>query len=506
MTLSTLKKQALVGALCQHPDTHQYWRRAFPNNDLSELNTLLSSPENKLCKEDLFVHDDKGRSFLDQNNFWVNFSKVCQVIAQNDEHFTRADFLRKINDGSWHTLLQSARQSKGYLHIFKEEAWAGHFDDMQDVFASFSFMEKKEIFPISQGSMDLNLKRSVLAAEGKVMPEDSLARAGLKNIDLHNAFRTNFGDGYEDIKERLAAVGDYFRKEYLLLPDDSGDTVFYFSSIWEEYNDIVDTLSQNGQRLEIKDFLREIGNSEPILKKAGDHRALDKVFNPHHWVDRLDDMIALWEHVPPKYKEKTMKQESFDLVYAAAESKTYKDLIDFSKIDSKIDLLSQINYCATPGQHPVYPIGIIDFWQHIDGLAERLAMNKESFSAADFRQKSGPNEETILIKGTKLGHFSKIVKLIGQNNEKLTVDDFLQKDKNGCSVLQIMSQRKELHQVFQPELWENRLPDMRALWMNVENIHRHQIDISDIEFKLKQKIIAARSNDNLRLPTRQKKI
>ena len=341
MTLSDIKKQALVAALCEHPDAQKYWETAFPGYSRSSLDRLLHKPENRLKKEDLFIQGDDGKSFLDQEGFWKNFSKVSEIIAKNHEHFTRADFLRNINKNNWRTLLQSAQQTKGFLHIFKPEPWAGHFEDMQDVFSSFTFMERKEIFPKSQGNMDLDLKRAIFALEGKPIPEDSLSKVGITTLEFHNCFRNNFGLDFDDLKDKLANAGDYLRKEYMLLPDDAGDTVFFFSNTWKYYPEIMAELIAHGEQFEIKDFMREIGGRESILDKAVDHRSLDKVFTPAFWIDRLDDMQTLWRHVPDTAKVSAMTQEKFDLAYATAETETYKNMVDFAHIKSKIDLLSQ---------------------------------------------------------------------------------------------------------------------------------------------------------------------
>ena len=122
-------------------------------------------------------------------------------------------------------------------------------------------------------------------------PEDSLAKEGLTSLDIRQAFQSQ--SKYDEVTTKLQQSGDYMRKEYAFLLDNSGDTVFSSSAAWDRYDVFVKTLKVHGEKIEVADYIRQVSFTKNILGRAAENKALHKVFAAAHWADRLPDMLNL---------------------------------------------------------------------------------------------------------------------------------------------------------------------------------------------------------------------
>lgn len=85
-------KQAIIAALCEHPEQETYKTRAFSGENLNQVMEALAEHKNKLTKADFFTPDDEGRMIIDTPGFWKNFGKVQEIVAAAGDSFRLEDF------------------------------------------------------------------------------------------------------------------------------------------------------------------------------------------------------------------------------------------------------------------------------------------------------------------------------------------------------------------------------------------------------------------------------
>jgi hypothetical protein len=351
---------------------------------------------------------------------------------------------------------------------------------------------RRDVFH-NDGLLDPSLKRTLLAAEGRDMPEDKLAAASLTPNDVRSAFIER--GNYEDLTRKLAAAGDYLRKDYLLLPDSAGDTVFYYQNAWDKYGDIVKGMKAHDEQFEVADFIRQLGYLPNMLNRAAERKALSKVFDADNWVDRLPEMLELWSHVRDGWKT-SFPAKDFDAAYAQAENKTYAKQVDFENVAGKAALVSAV---SAEDAKPVLPLGLQAFWENFAAVQGKLAGAGEKLTVVDLRKTSGEMENTCLMSAVKFGHFEKVVDIARKSGEAVTLDDFLSKDRHGNTLLNILAERNQLAQVFTPELWAGRVAEMKTLWTHVRINDRAQVDFQQVEVAAKQATLRMQAKDRFKL-------
>ena len=103
-------KQAIIAALCEHPDQEKYKTRAFSGENLEKVMEALAEQRNKLTKEDFFTQDDEGKYLIDTPGFWRNFDKVLAIVNKAGDKFTMDDFKKPLgpNEDSRSLLARTA--------------------------------------------------------------------------------------------------------------------------------------------------------------------------------------------------------------------------------------------------------------------------------------------------------------------------------------------------------------------------------------------------------------
>ncbi len=486
-------KQAIIAALCEHPEQEKYKTRAFSGENLNAMMEAIAEQGNKLTKADFLTADDEGKYIVDTPGFWKNFDKVRDIVTKAGDRFEIGDFTKYLDRNETRSLLDSAKEHGGLGKIFTKDVWQGRFDDMERLWYKVPVPSRRELFR-NDGLLDPALKRGMLAAEGRVMPEDGLAKAGLTPADIRAAFQER--GNYEEVNRKLGAAGDYLRKDYLLLPDSTGDTVFYYQGAWDKFDDISKNLRAHGEKFENTDFVRQVGFVSNILTRASERKALNRIFTADHWEARLPEMLELWGQVKEGWKTASMTAKDFDTSYSEAESKTYGKSVDLKSFAGKIDLVSPLE---THGAAVILPIGLKAFWDNYADADKRLAEVKQSLTVADLRQTSGYMGNTVLMGAVKFGHFEKVLDISKKSDEPLTLDDFLSKDRHGNTLLNILAERNQLTQVFSPDMWAGRVADMKTLWTHVRINDRSQVNIEQAEVAAKQATLKQQSKDRFKL-------
>lgn len=470
-------KQAIVASLTEHPDAEKYIQRAF-SEDPAGLVRELSHPQ-ALTKADFFATDDEGKSFIDSAGAWRNFDKIAEIIRLGGERFTFEDFTSPLTAASQKTLLDSARTNSGTAKVFTFENWKGHFGEMERLWYKLPSHDRNKN---QSGGMPLDLKRQLLAFEGRKLPEDGLAKAGLSLSDLRSVVTNDYY--FNDVNKKLQQVGDYLRKDYVLMTDSAGDTMFDRKDTFARFDAVLKILNQHGERLEVKDYTRQLGNVPSLLERAAEQNALHKVFAPAQWVDRLPDMLELWSNVREGWKRAPMTLQDFDNAYAEAEGLTYAKRFVAMNVTGKTDLLTPIN--ENPDVKPVLPLGLKVFWDNVDTVQAHLKERGEALTVQDLRAPSGQTGDSCLIAAAKFGHFDKVIEIAKQSGDHVTMADFLSKDGHGNTLISILAEKRQLSQVFTVDAWTGHIGEMKELWSHVSAAHHRQIDYAHLEIAVKQ--------------------
>lgn len=482
-------KQAIIAVLCEHPDQEKYKARAFSGDNFKKM-----MDANHLTKADFFTPDDDGKYLIDTPGFWKNFDAIREIVEKSGERFEAEDFTRSLRDDT-RNLLNSAAQYSGLGKIFSFDVWKGRFDEMERLWYKVPAFQRTALFN-NDGLIDLGLKRRVLASEGRSAPEDRLAKAGLTLADIRSACQER--GNYEDVQRRLSLAGDYLRKEYLMIPDKDGDSFFFHPGTWARYDNIVKTMQNHGERFEVSDFVRQVGTRANILRRAAEKNMVKEIFNPDHWVGRLQDMTTLWSYVLPAWQTASMPPQAFDDAYATAEDKTYAAKANFTAFTSKQALLTPLN--GDSGAKPVLPIGLKSFWGNYDTIEKALSSREEKITLQDLRSVSGEMGNSCLLLAAKCGKFEEVLRIAQKSGEAIMLDDFLSRDRHGASLLDILSENRSLGTVFMPEIWVGRVGEMKALWNHVRVSNRSQVDIEQVEVAVKQATLQAQSRSRFKLP------
>jgi hypothetical protein len=469
-------KQAIVASLTEHPDAEKYRQRAF-NEDPAGLVKELARKQT-LTKADFFATDDEGKSFIDSAGAWRNFDKITEVLRLGGESLTFDDFMAPLPNDK-RTLLDSARANGGLAKVFTFENWKGRFEEMERLWYKLPSYDRTKN---QSGGMTLDLKRQLLAFEGRLLPEDGLAKAGLSLTDLRSVVTNE--TYFNDVNRKLQQAGDYLRKDYVLMTDGAGDTMFDRKDTFVRFDAILKILNEHGERLEVKDYTRQLANVPSLLERAHEQNALNKVFSPAQWVDRLPDMLELWSNVREGWKRPPMTPQDFDNAYAEAEGLTYAKRFRAMSVTGKADLLTPIN--ENPEAKPVLPLGLKVFWDNVDAVQAHLKENGESLTVTDLRTPSGQTGDSCLIAAAKFGCFDKVIEIAKRSGDPVTMADFMSKDSHGNTLISILAEKRQLSQVFTVDAWVGHVGEMKELWSQVAAAHRRQIDYAHLETAVKQ--------------------
>ncbi len=478
-------KKALVAALCEHPDAEKYRNLAFSGDNLTQTLEAMAGQQQMLTKADFLALDDAGKCLLDCPGAWKNFARIAETARANGDRFTFDDFITPIAGDR--TLLDSAVAHGGLSNIFTFEIWEGRFDDMERLWHRVPVPNRKEIF--KDGMTAPQLKRRLFAAEGKTTPEDRMLKAGLLPDDIRTALSAK-GE-LAPVVAKLEAAGDWLRKEYVLLPNASGDMCFDNASAWGRYQDVVAEMTAHGERFEVNDFLKQVSYAKNMLARAAEYQSLSKVFTPAHWQDRLEDMLQLWSCVLPGWTA-AMGARDFDASYAEAENLTYAPQFAARPLTGKQDLFTPLNNVG----EPVLAIGLRAVWDNFALITEKLDAIGQPLTIADLRASTGEMGNTGLLAGAKFDRFSAIVDLAKERGEKLTVKDFIAEDIHGNTLINVLAEKNQLALAFAPELWVGRVKEMKDLWWNVALAYRGQVDFTDAEINAKRATLASKKPGN----------
>lgn len=478
--MSDLAKQAFIASLCAYPDAQAYITRAYRDASPETVTTEMAAVARTMTKADFFSLPMNGKEpALDSVPGWSALPKIAWWLALNDERFEVSDFMAKMPSGK--TFLKSAETHGGLGNIFQADVWRGRHDEMENLWFFVSASERRKF---NGGEGILPVRREILAKEKKAPREDVLLRAGIAPGDMGNALME---DGrLEAFDQKLQAVGERFSKADVFVLDAMGETMFASRTAWARYDKVVDLMARNGERFEVEDFLFRRGTRLDILSRAAEAEAMDKVFNPRHWVGRVDDMISLWSHTKPAWHV-FLRNKNFAECVADAEDLTWGARLqnDKSWVDGGRAALVTPLKDDKGALSPVVPLGLKSVWADIEGIMTALDRRGEQLTLQDMRATSGHYGSTIMLTAAQAGRFDKVLEIAEKTGGKLTADDFLTSGRDGKTLLQTLADRKQLKLVFSDKMWAGRMKEMQSLWHHIPLAQRSDIDFIEVQSRVR---------------------
>lgn len=500
MTVDIKTSHAILGVLSEHPEADFMWAAAFPDEPLDILPRVLESCGG-IPKAHLSL-PESHTPFYASAAFWNNFAQINTLVCKAGDQFNYNDFMDQVHTPETHSMYMDAVKHNAVLKIFQPEVWYKNYAEMERLFYAMTLTDRQKHFD-RDGRIDLDLKRAVLATEGRRAVEDRLMEMNFTEKGFEEYFAQKFGKNYNELKNIFAQYAEPLAKDYLIHPDDCGHTAFNYMHAWDNYVEIVNNLHENGERLEVYDFLRKYGTADNMLERAFTFKRLPVVFTPAHWMGRLDDMLQVWEGVKPDWRKEPISQVQFEALYTEAENLTYAGMANYGGIQSKIDLRSPLNDTSA-GEKPVYAVGLTSFWMNFDATVETLAARGEKITLDDLRLRSGETNDNAILKAVKMGYAERLLAHCRDIGEKLSLEDLLSKDSQQCTLIDLLADRKQLALIFTPEIWCGRLEEMREAWRNVRQGDQSQVDMKSLEIAVKQASFKALANDNFRLAPRKR--
>jgi hypothetical protein len=454
------KEQFKIARFCKMQLDHELVRKLWDDPEI--LENFMTSDDGKLSKDALFEITATGLSFFRYDEVWDSLPKLAKQYEAQGTPLTVQDITdKRINEKS---LLDLALTEKKLDKLFTPDLWKGQMKEMENLWFSISWNDR-----LSQNFLET--RRLVAKASGKTLREDELRDMGINLTE----FRRWLKEGKLDlVKNALAKSGDHLRKDDVLLLDEKGDTIFESITAWHNLEEMHKELVKNGEPLCADDFMFKRGVRSTPLEKAIDHNQLHELFCPKIWVGRLDEMEMLWNEVPYNHQEKARISQKFDIQKAMldTENMTYDQ-------DGVADDMNTVESLTTPlnknKENPVLPLSLKAVWDKIDMVEAAIGQNNQKLNIENLREKSGYNGMSIMQIAAQYGHFEKVLEII--KDDHLTVQDLIEQNKAGQTLISILAEKKQLDAVFNAEMWVGRVHDMMTVWENVPVTAQHEHDI-----------------------------
>ncbi len=444
-------KQLLIAVLCEFDQSHEIYRGIVKDSDTARQ--LMASTN--VTKADIFSATLDGKSFFDYRETWDRIDALVKLLRERGEEVYPRDFTKVITGSK--TVLQLCEDRNAIDKLFSPFIWKGRMEEMKELwFAVHQNDRRKNDFRV--------ICRKVAEAEGREMREDKIERMGVRQADVRIALNT--GD-FDSIRSKMAAFGDYLRKEDVLAPaEDTGDSLLTPGMPWSHFEKIAAELGRNGEVFTRKDFLARYNNGTTILDRAVQLNELGKVFHPAVWAGRPHEMMELYEVVPADRKKDVNIQqvlsEVVDQAYAAK-----------IKMDGNLTLSSLSRTFGRVadgrGGFSFRLLGMKSLWQKMDDVRAQLRLRGEKISLSDLRASAGGIEgETCLKAAARHGQFAQVLSILEESGESIGKDDLLYRGAaDSQTLLEILVESEQLQLLMKPDLWAGRAQDLMDVWKHV---------------------------------------
>lgn len=458
-------KQLVLGQLFQLPADHPVMKDLLADPEVVALAQIAI-----IDKDDFFAAADaEGKSFFEYIDVWTHMDEAVTALRAKGLDIKGSDFTKTVAGAKSPVALADDRDVLAKL--FTPVIWQGEYNAMLGAWFGLGFSNTRK------DKLDfIAIQEQVAATEGKTCRPAQLKKMGIDPGDLRSAVTS--GD-YAKVREKLAEHGDHFRREDVFTLDKWGDHTLDTNSGWKHLGEMWDELAKNGERLEIEDFQFGVPGRDTILKDAQDSEDnLKELFKPRLWYGRLDDVVRLHGMLSDSSKGKI----KIDEVVEELISHDYAVRVEKGQIAGHSDIVEPINAAdsAKPGFHAIRPLGLKEVWNKIARVQDLLQAKGEAITLDDLRQRSGKSDETCLLHAARYGNFDRVMGIARAGGEQLRVDELIEKDASGKSVVDYLVEQDKLNLLLEPSDWVGRGQDLAKLWQAIPEKSRDKINFQQL--------------------------
>lgn len=459
----------LLGMVCQLKPDHELVRDLQYD---SEVIQAFAASATKLTREDLLGKAPNGKYAFEYKEVWQNFSKILKIMEQSGDLLRPEDIVKPVMDGK--SLLRMAESRNALDEIFVPAIWKGRMEAMENAWFTLSFSERNKY--------DFQRIRSAVAhAEGRTTREEQLEKAGITADKMRVSLR--LGD-LRDVKAALERHGDHLRSADLFLRDNSNDTALDSFAAWNSIDSWMPELLKHGEMPAWHEWLTSRAGNRTPLGKALEHGAAWKLFRPEYWQKNPDDMLRLYEHVPPEKRGMIQIHESLSKIM----DMNFAGSVDIGALKTRASLFTPIAGREMHGVGGevvrVMPVMLEKTWKNIDLIRENLRAAGQDLALSDLRQRVGFVDDTLLHVAVRHGQFDAVLRLAKDTQDVIALDDLLAKNARGQCVLDDLVQQGKIKNLMEPDLWVGRVRDMVAVWNVLPAAARKDIDFGAIHSRV----------------------
>lgn len=455
----------LLGMICKLKPDHDLVCDLQYDSDIVQA---FATSATKLTREDLFQPAPNGKFIFEYKEIWSGFPKILKILEEAGEPLRPEDLYKPVIDGK--TLVRMAESRYALDELFTPSIWKGNMEAMENAWYAFPMSERNKY--------DFQRLRSAVAhAEGRTTREEQLEKAGITAEKMRVALR--LGD-LRDVRAALEKHGDHLRSADLFLRDNSNDTALDSFAAWNNIDVWMPELQKHGEIPAWQDWLASRAGSRTPLAKAIEHGTAWKLFRPEYWQKNPDDMLRLYEHIPPEKRGTIHIHDSLNKIM----DMNFGDSVDIGALKTRSSLFAPVagkEMRGAGGQAVrVMPIMLEKTWKNIDAIRDSLRAGGQDLALCDLRQRAGFVDDTLLHVAVRSGQFGAVLKIAKDNRETITIDDLLAKNARGQCILDDLVQQGKIKDLMDPALWAGRVPEMAAVWNILPTAARKDIDFGAI--------------------------
>lgn len=418
-----------------------------------------------ITPEDLLDETSTGKSFFAYKETWNNIDKLLELCPD----LKGEQLLVAAGDGK--IPADYVKNLRVVDDLFHPQLWKGQAKAFDEAWEAYSTYTQYDSY--------LSAKRKIADVEGKTLREDQLVSMGVEYDDLEDAIRHG---AFEEIREKLAAHGDYLRANDLLLPK-KGMHLLDYSGKWDKFEVLWAELSANGEQMKPEHFLFHIGAKRSPLQVAIDSGHAGKIFNADIWVGRMDQMMELYKQAKEVLSPKDLKKIPIETAIKDITEREFADSMQIDKSLEKDFLVTGFHAPLTGKDGKPFtttPLALQKTWENMGEIRSILQGKKQSLTLDELRQPTGANQENALFYAARFGCFDQVIAIAQINGEHITAADLVTKGPEDESLFDILEEQEMQHLILDPTLWVGKEDDLAELFDSLPKDRKDEIDFGNL--------------------------
>ncbi len=409
---------------------------------------------------------------LNQSGAVEYLGKVLDILDDVGEPMTTQDWVAMIrpNSGSRETFLEAVLDedyNAALPAIFDPKRWAGKTDEMKKLWS--------HVPRHYQNGFDFDDVYKEAAGDNPILPRAKKEIFDTQANGYHARLQENmlYARDWDTVRAELQAKGlDFAKTDFTYAKGDEYPNLAQ-GGVVGNLEKVLDILDEVGEPITNEDWLAlakpNSGSKETVLAAAldEDFDALGVIFQPRRWIGKIDEMKALWSHVPERYQD----DFDFDEVYEEAGGqvtilpRAKKEIFDTDS-DGTHDRLQN-------------DMDSVEDW---DKVRAELRAKGLDFAKTDFTYAKGDDYPNLTYLGV-IQYLGKVLDILDDVGEPMTNPDWLAdvKASNSTVLGEILREDAEaaLPAIFEPRRWRGKADEMQELWSHVPGQYRDYFNFDD---------------------------